>query len=75
MKFQVTVQSLSFRLIQSKEYVPRELSRDDATKLYQIIPNISKAVRIAEKIIPLNQKLRKQYLRILGRHPKSPRDH
>ncbi|MCH7647835.1 MAG: transcriptional regulator, partial [Thaumarchaeota archaeon] len=37
----------------------------------QIIPNISKAVRIAEKIIPLDQKLRKQYLRTLARSPKS----
>ena len=55
-----------------KEYVPRELSRDDATKLYQTIQNISKAIRIAEKIIPLDQKLRKQYLRILVRNPKSP---
>ena len=55
-----------------KQYVPRELSRDDATRLYQIIPNVSKAVRIAEKIIPLDQKLRKQYLRILAKTPKSP---
>jgi len=54
-----------------KEYVPKELSRDDAIKLYQIVPNISKAIRIAEKIIPLDQKLRKQYLRILTRNPKS----
>ena len=54
-----------------KQYVPKELSRDDATRLYQIIPNISKAVRIAEKIIPLDQKLRKQYLRTLARSPKS----
>lgn len=54
-----------------KEYVPRELSRDDATKLYQIIPNVSKAVRIAEKIISINQRLRKQYLYILARSPKS----
>jgi ParB family transcriptional regulator, chromosome partitioning protein len=54
-----------------KEYVPRELSRDDATKLYQIIPNVSKAIRIAEKIIPLDQKLRKQYLHNLARSPKS----
>ncbi len=54
-----------------KQYVPRELSRDDATRLYQIIPNISKAVRIAEKIIPLDQKLRKQYLSTLARSPKS----
>ncbi|MEK0323690.1 MAG: transcriptional regulator, partial [Nitrosopumilus sp.] len=54
-----------------KQYVPKELSRDDATRLYQIIPNISKAIRIAEKIIPLDQKLRKQYLRTLTRSPKS----
>ena len=54
-----------------KEYVPRELSRDDATKLYQIIPNVSKAVQIAEKIISLDQRLRKQYLHNLARSPKS----
>lgn len=54
-----------------KEYVPRELSRDDATKLYQIIPNVSKAVRIAEKIISINQRLRKQYLHNLAKSPKS----
>jgi len=54
-----------------KEYVPKDLSRDDAVRLYQTIPNISKVIRIAEKIIPLDQKLRKQYLRILARSPKS----
>ena len=54
-----------------KEYVPKQLSRDDATRLYQTIPNISKAIRIAEKIIPLDQRLRKQYLRTLARRPKS----
>jgi len=54
-----------------KQFVPRELSRDDCTKLYQSIPNVSKAVRIAEKIIPLDQKLRKEYLRALSRSPKS----
>ena len=54
-----------------KEYVPRELSRDDATKLYQIIPNVPKAVRIAEKIISLDQRLRKQYLHNLAKSPKS----
>lgn len=58
-----------------KEYVPKELSRDDATRLYQIISNVSKAVQIAEKIIPLDQRLRKMYLQILARsskmsHPK-----
>jgi len=58
-----------------KKHVPKDLSRDDVTKLYQIIPNASKAARIAEKIIPLDQKLRKMYLQTLARssrmsHPK-----
>ena len=54
-----------------KQFVPKELSRDDCTKLYQIISNVSKAVRIAEKITLLDQKLRKEYLRALSRSPKS----
>jgi len=54
-----------------KEYVPKKLSRDDATKLSQIIPNASQAVRVAEKIIPLDQKLRKQYLYKLAKSPRS----
>jgi len=54
-----------------KQFVPKELSRDDCTKLYQIISNLSKAVKIAEKIIPLDQKLRKEYLRVLTKSPKS----
>jgi len=54
-----------------KEYVPKQLSRDDVTKLYQIIPNVSKAVRIAEKIVSFDQRLRRQYLRNLARSPKS----
>ena len=54
-----------------KQYVPKQLSRDDATKLYQIVPNISKAVKIAEKILPLNPRLRKKYLQILAKSPKS----
>ena len=54
-----------------KQYVPKELSRDDVTKLYQIIPNVSKAARIAEKIIPLDQRIRKKYLQTLAKSPKS----
>jgi len=54
-----------------RQFVPKELSRDDCTKLYQIISNISKAIRIAEKIIPLDPKLRKEYLKVLSRSPKS----
>ena len=54
-----------------KQYVPKELSRDDATKLYQVIPNVSQAIRIAEKIIPFDQRLRKKYLQCLTKNPKS----
>ena len=54
-----------------KEYVPMEMSRDDATKLYQTVPNISKAVQIAERITTLDQRLRKQYIRVLARNPNS----
>ncbi len=54
-----------------RQYVPKELSRDDVTKLYQTVSNIPKAVKIAEKIIPLDQRLRKQYLFHLTKSPKS----
>lgn len=54
-----------------KEYVPMEMSRDDAIRLHQTIPNISKAVQIAERIAPLDQRLRKQYLRALAKSPNS----
>ncbi len=54
-----------------RQFVPKELSRDDCTRLYQIIPNVPKAVSIAERIIPLDQKLRREYLKALSRSPKS----
>ena len=54
-----------------KQYVPKELSRDDATKLYQIVPDLSKATRIAAKIISLDQRLRRKYLQVLAKSPKS----
>ena len=54
-----------------KEYVPKQLSRDDATRLYNAVLNMSKAIQIAEKIIPLDQRLRKQYLYQLAKSPKS----
>jgi len=52
-------------------FVPKDLSRDECTKLYDAVPNVSKATSIAEKIIPLDQKLRKEYLKSLSRSPKS----
>ena len=54
-----------------RQFVPKELSRDDCVKLYHVVPNISKAVKIVEKIILLDQKLRKEYLKSLTRSPKS----
>ena len=54
-----------------RAFVPKELSRDDCVKLYQAVPNVSKAVKTADKIILLDQKLRKEYLRCLSKSPKS----
>jgi ParB family transcriptional regulator, chromosome partitioning protein len=54
-----------------KNLVPHDLSRDDATKLYQIISNNTKSLKIAENIIPLDMKLRKEYLKALAKTPKS----
>ncbi len=54
-----------------KQFVPKELSRDDCVKLYKTVPNVSKAIKIAEKIILLDQKLRREYLKALSRSPKS----
>ncbi len=54
-----------------RQFVPKELSRDDCVKLYRAVPNVSKAIKIAEKITLLDQKLRKEYLKTLNRSPKS----
>ena len=32
-----------------RQFVPKELSRDDCTKLYQAIPNVSKAVKLQRR--------------------------
>ena len=53
-----------------KAYVPREMSRDDATRLHQTIPNTTKAVQIVKRITSLDQRLRKQYLHTLAKNPK-----
>lgn len=54
-----------------KQYVPKELSRDDVTRLYQSVPTVPKAIQIAEKILTFDQRLRKQYLYHLAKSPKS----
>ena len=54
-----------------KEMVPKEISRDEATKLYLIIPNLSKALKIADKISELDSQTRKRYLKLLSYNPRS----
>ena len=54
-----------------KTYVPKTLSRDEATKLYQAVPNTAKAIKIIQKISNLDSKTRKLYLTSLARSPKS----
>jgi ParB family chromosome partitioning protein len=52
-----------------KELVPKIISRDGATKLYQIIPDVSKAVKIAHQISELEPQTKKRYLKVLGYSP------
>ncbi len=52
-----------------KELVPKTISRDDATKLYQIIPDVSKAVKIAQQISEFETRTKKRYLKVLARNP------
>jgi len=52
-----------------KDLVPKKISRDDATKLHRIYPNVTKAIKIAEKISKLDSKTRKRYLQILAKKP------
>jgi ParB family chromosome partitioning protein len=53
-----------------KELVPKTISRDDATKLHQIIPDVSKAVKISYQISELEVQTKKRYLKVLARNPK-----
>ena len=54
-----------------KEIVPKTISRDDATKLYQIISDVSKAIKIAHRISALDSPTKKRYLKVLARNPRS----
>ncbi len=54
-----------------KDLVPKMISRDQATKLYVIIPDISKALKIAHRISRLDSIARKRYLIALSYNPKS----
>ncbi|MDX1441509.1 MAG: ParB/RepB/Spo0J family partition protein [Nitrosopumilaceae archaeon] len=54
-----------------KDLVPSQISRDEATKLHMIVPNLAKSLKIAEKISRLDPTLRKKYLTALARSPKA----
>lgn len=54
-----------------KEMVPKMISRDEATKLHLIIPNLSNALKIAQKISELDSETRKRYLKYLAYSPRS----
>ena len=52
-----------------KDLVPKTISRDNATKLHQIVPDVSKAVKIAHQISELEPQTKKRYLKVLARNP------
>jgi len=54
-----------------KQMVPKIISRDEATRLYQIIPNVTKALSVAERISELEGVTRKKYLQALSQSPRS----
>lgn len=54
-----------------KSLVPKMISRDEITKLYFVVPNITKAQKIVQKISDLDSNLRKKYITALIRSPKS----
>ncbi len=52
-----------------KNLVPNSLSRDEATRLHQIIPNTTKALQVAYKISKMDSPTKKIYLKVLERDP------
>lgn len=54
-----------------KQMVPKIISRDEATKLYQTIPNVAKAIRIAERVYKLDSITKRRYLQALAKSPRA----
>ena len=52
-----------------KRLVPRTISGSIAIRLNQIIPNVPKSIKIAERISRLDARTQKAYLKALARHP------
>ncbi len=56
---------------QLKDLVPSKISRDNAVKLYQLIPNLNKAIEIANRLGRLDGKTRRKYLDALEDDPRA----
>lgn len=56
---------------QLKDLVPSKISRDNAVKLYQLVPNLSKAIEIGNRLGRLDGTTRRKYLEALESDPKA----
>lgn len=55
-----------------KGLVPKKLSRDQATRLYSAVPDVTRALKIAEKISKLDSISKRHYLEMLAKNPGMP---
>lgn len=71
--YQTIINYLGFSAVPEKlrELVPHDLTRNECTMLYKAVPTGPKALKIAERVIPLEPSVRKAYLRALCRSPKA----
>ncbi len=56
---------------QLKDLVPSKISRDNAVKLYQLVPNLNKAIEIANRLGRLDGTTRRKYLEALDDDPRA----
>lgn len=54
-----------------KACVPEKITRNDATRLYQAVPSVSRALRIIDRAAALEPRLRSRYIRAASASPKS----
>jgi len=52
-----------------KALVPKKISRDQATRLYTAVPDIAKAIKVAEKMSKLDSPSKRRYLELLSKNP------
>lgn len=54
-----------------KSMVPGTISSSVAIKLHEIVPNVKKSIKIAQRIARLDAKTQNAYLKALARHPRA----